>query len=129
MEIKSYKISKLPRIDRTRISKLHMPFGDMWPTFLWQELEQSNEATIILAKDDGLIVGWAILYKAAKNNYLANNHNTKPHTWIQIYVQRKYRRQGIGSEIIKRAKKINKNTNIRHADWSDEATAFFSRHF
>lgn len=52
---------------------------------------------VFIVKDNGICIGWAVIKKCKSNK------NTKFE--FMVYIQRKYRRKGIGTKLYKRAKK------------------------
>ncbi len=55
---------------------------------------------VFIVKDNGKCVGWAVI-KQRKSHL-----NLKYKFEFMVYIKRKYRRQGIGSKLYKRAKKF-----------------------
>lgn len=78
-----------------------------------RKLDCSN-FDVILAKEKDKIVGWGLL----EHNY------TWGGTCIRMYVNRKYRRKGIGAKIVKKAKDLSEKIPYVYM-WTKEAKGFF----
>lgn len=66
-------------------------------------LEYAKYYNIILAKYNDIIIGWAMVFP----NYLQSEYNA------YFYVAKKYRRVGIGTMLLKKAKFICKKLNSK----------------
>lgn len=125
MNLKTYTPLTVPEAYEHSLSRLHLDGGDMWPTYDWLKRTQPHSATVIIAFDAQHIIGWAIVYKRAKNKYLDRQPNVQRHTWIQLYVRESERRRGAGRKMVKKARSLYPEIEIMFAPWSNTSRMFF----
>lgn len=96
------QIHKMTVQDLSQISNvLNTEFDDFWnENLLKSEIENPNSKCII-AKSNDEIVGFACIWKAVDDIHITN-----------IVVKKIYRKQGIGSLLLKELIKISNNENV-----------------
>ncbi|MBQ6992602.1 MAG: ribosomal protein S18-alanine N-acetyltransferase [Clostridia bacterium] len=96
------QIHKMTIQDLNQISNiLNTEFDDFWnENLLKSEIENPNSKCII-AKSNDEIVGFACIWKAVDDIHITN-----------IVVKKIYRKQGIGSLLLKELIKISNNENV-----------------
>jgi L-amino acid N-acyltransferase YncA len=75
---------------------------------------------VFIVKDNGKCIGWAVI-KQRKSHL-----NLKFKFEFMVYIRRKYRRQGIGTKLYKRAKKF---FNLQDKDIKVYITTNYNSHF
>lgn len=85
------------------------------------------KAVAIIAKIDRRTVGWAIL--SQENAEFANASFTAADGLLfEVFVHPDERRKGIGSEILKNAKKIAWNHKLCIVPWDQRSRSFYQKH-
>lgn len=84
-----------------------------------ENLEARKNGWIILAWDQGEIVGWSYLWKRRHDDNLQ----------IGVYVAPKHRRTGIGSKLAKKAKEFADETDrtILSQGWNKAGLSFYNK--
>jgi len=96
MRIKVKKPASLTAVEKRRLSHLHLRNGMMYPSFQ-DALKWETPAWVIMAKeDDGTIEGWAFLEDKTGQRQFD----------FMIYVRKARRREGIGTRLLRKARKI-----------------------
>ena len=86
--------------------------------------------TVILAYRFSTLVGWAIVSKETTTyNFMrsGNGFNSEQGLLFQVYVDPAYRRQGIASEIYKKALHLANSDVLHVCPWDDRSTHFYSK--
>lgn len=111
------QIKRMTAAERLTCSKLHFKKkngGTMWEHFCTAErvLSDPNDvdfgsykfARVILAKENDKIVAW-LLYDSS--------WNYPDYVYLSVYVSKAYRRLGIGTMLLKRAKQLAKRQGLK----------------
>jgi GNAT superfamily N-acetyltransferase len=80
-----------------------------------RKMRHIKSEVILVKEPTGRILSWGLI-----------DRTEHPHA-LQLYTNKSYRRMGLGSKIVRRAKSILGDT-FRHYKHSGEATAFFNKH-
>lgn len=116
-------LSKLTAEERRVCDRLNMrDRGAMQFEFRYHMHRQPNDTFAVLAKDAGRIVGWALVFPkrydvppdAKSGRYLA-----------YYYVRKEARRQGIGSQLLKHSRKIDRRPVVE--PWNTQSAGFFKK--
>lgn len=86
------------------------------------------EAKVLLAYKTSSLVGWAILSKEDSSFFFPNTHDPFSATdgvLFEVYVDPKYRRQGIGTKLMEKAKKKSGLNRICLCPWDSNSRGFF----
>ena len=92
--------------------------------------ERKVECHVILAYRFKKLVGWAILSKEDSNFHFLNTgkgFNKESGRMFQVFVDSKYRRQGIASEIYKAARKVTSDETIHVSPWDFGSHKFYDK--
>jgi GNAT superfamily N-acetyltransferase len=88
------------------------------------------EAKIILARRFNNLIGWGLLSKEDSNFNFPSTHDyfrsINGHLF-QVFVNPEYRRQGIASEIFKKAKDLAGNEMLHICPWDNGGHHFYSK--
>ena|ERR1700676_4391356 len=84
---------------------------------------------IILVSRFGHLIGWAILSKENTDYPFSRapyGFNGEQGYLFQVYVDKKYRQQGIGSEIVKTALQLAKGEIVFVCPWDERSDGFYN---
>lgn len=88
------------------LSKLRLPYGELYPNLLLRQNMDDSSARVCLVKQRGKIIGWGLLHYYRSPDFYGLLRPLKTlHPMIQLYVKTEYRRKGYGTKIINRLKK------------------------
>jgi len=97
-------------------------------------LGEERGYAFIARDNNGEIMGWSFCKHAGEWGYDKNNKWRKDDTVraykVATYVRPKFRRQGVGSKLIRRAKKLvtfQLKRKLYCDPWNERATAFFTK--
>lgn len=85
---------------------------------------------VILANRFGELVGWAILSKETTDyNFMrsGDGFNSESGVLFQVYIDPPFRRQGIASEIYKKARELSEGEVLHVCPWDYGSTVFFEQ--
>jgi GNAT superfamily N-acetyltransferase len=85
------------------------------------------DASIITASIDGLMVGWALCSREKTDYCFKTPFDPLNSVLFEVFVDERYRRRGIGSEIMRVARRKYSNLNICVAPWDDTSNKFFKK--
>lgn len=120
MEIITYKPHKVPKKIHSRLSKLHFKDGLMWDSYNYHRDIKNNDTRVVVAFIDNKAVGWCL--------GMPRKINRSSFIEIHVYVQRAYRRQKIGTCLVKRIKRYapeKRMDRILYYDSEDIANSFY----
>jgi len=89
---------------------------------------RSVNCQVILAYRFSTLVGWAILSKETTTyNFMRSNtgFSSEHGLLFQVYVDPTYRRQGIATEIYKKAQQLANNELLHICPWDERSTKFY----
>ena len=97
-------------------------------------IEKERGYAFIARDSNGEIMGWSFCKHAEEWGYNKDKQYRKDYTArsykVATYVRPKFRRQGIGSKLVKRAKKLvtfQLKRKLYCDPWNKRATAFFAK--
>jgi GNAT superfamily N-acetyltransferase len=122
------KVFDTPELYAKLIKLTFTGYSGMRTEMKWlKQLHQQRKinAKAIVAFDDQKPIAWALLSKENIGNptYRFNKNSSL----FEIYVKQSYRRQGIGSKILKRAKRTSLNNPIAVVPWDYVSQNFYDR--
>jgi GNAT superfamily N-acetyltransferase len=85
---------------------------------------------VLLAYRFSTLVGWAILSKETTNYRFMRSDtgfNSENGMMFQVYVDPAYRRQGIATEIYKKAQQLAKDELLHVCPWDNRSTEFYTK--
>lgn len=88
------------------------------------DCREKIRATAIIAYMWSSPVAWGLLSWESTDGQIVDYDSTLG-VYFQIFVEEEYRRQGIGSKLIARARKIVGSERLNVCCWSEEATLFY----
>lgn len=90
--------------------------------------ERPVKAQALLAYRHKELVAWAILSEEP-SNYFYNNGGFNPEDGVlfEVYVQPSHRREGIGSQLINKAKNLVGDKKLCVCPWDGNSHCFFSK--
>lgn len=92
--------------------------------------EREVKCQVLLAYRFRKLVGWAILSKETTHyNFSRSFEGFKAENGVmfQVFVDPSYRRQGIASEIYKKAQQLTNNETLHVCPWDEKSTNFYTR--
>ena len=91
---------------------------------------RSVDCQVILAYRFRTLVGWAILSKENTDFHFSRSHTgfrADDGKMFQVFVDPAHRRQGIASEIYKKAQQLTNGEVLHVCPWDDRSTNFYTR--
>jgi GNAT superfamily N-acetyltransferase len=87
------------------------------------------DAKVLLAYRSGKLVAWALMSREESDFWFQNTGYYNPHDGylLEMFVHPKYQRQGIGTELMKVARRKAGITRLCVAPWDDASEKFYSR--
>ena len=85
---------------------------------------------VLLAYRISTLVGWAIVSKeTTEYNFMrsATGFNAENGVMFQVYVDPAYRRQGIATEMYKKAQQLANDEVLHICPWDDRSTNFYTK--
>lgn len=113
----TYRYETLPLKDikeelYPKLKNLTLPTGFMWNKFLGRKRSRISFATLVW--DNATLIAWGISYR----------WRSTQDSEIMLFVQWNYRREGIGSNIVKELKNVT--NKVRCFPWDDRSRGFFN---
>ena len=90
--------------------------------------QRSVQAQVLLAYRQTQLVGWALVSKEKSDFNFYNTDQAYDPSYgilVEMFVAPNYRRQGVGTTLMKVAKSQAKSERLCVAPWDDGSTAFF----
>jgi GNAT superfamily N-acetyltransferase len=121
----SYKTpDRIAKACKTAISKRLFVPGWTMRDFLIYDQEFISHA--VIARHEGKPIAVGLLVREVPYCFRGSAHTCwKEVAWLQLFVRKKYRRKGIGTEIFRRLKRSCKKKEIIHAGRHDEKSCSF----
>jgi GNAT superfamily N-acetyltransferase len=91
---------------------------------------RSVNCQVLLAYRFRKLVGWGILSKETTHYSFSRSYEgfkSENGMMFQVFVDPSYRRQGIASEIYKKAQQLTNNETLHVCPWDDRSTNFYIR--
>lgn len=88
------------------------------------------KAKVIWAEKDDKIVGWALLSREPSDFFSSENgywfDPNRDGVLFEVFVAKQYRKQGIGTELIKLARRKSYPYNLCFVSWDTASKAFYN---
>lgn len=119
-------LAKLRKLTLNSYSGLNIELNRM----LKDVEERSVDCQVILAYRFRTLVGWAILSKEDTNFHFSRSKNgfrADEGKMFQVFVDPGYRKQGIASEIYKKAQQLSEDQTLCVCPWDDRSLGFYNK--
>ena len=118
MRVTTKRVDNLTQAEVDRLDRLNMGFSyGMLKARFRTVLEYPDDSYVILAREEGKIIGWALMFRKAGNRYYT----------VYMYVDKNHRRRGVGTRIMRGALKwsLRNRRQIKVCPWDERSDAFY----
>ena len=127
--IKNYNELTIDQIKQLKKLTLNHWSGMTYELNNFEKISKTRivNARIIIVEDNDKIIAWALLSKENSDFAFDKRYHPSTERLFQVYVSRDFRRQGIGSQLLKLARKKAYPYKLHVSTWDTVSESFYKK--